>query len=76
MPIATSHLEHTGIGRTVNALRKLGGEVGDAAKALVTRWKEMVVQEDVKKEETDKGKRVNLHILWTIYKIKKLSREL
>lgn len=52
-------MEDTGIGRTVNGLRKLGGEVGDAAKALVARWKDMVVQEDVKKEETDAGKELN-----------------
>ncbi|KAK9879041.1 hypothetical protein WA026_003847 [Henosepilachna vigintioctopunctata] len=46
LPIKVCHLEKTGVGRTVNSLRKLEGEVGEAAKSLVARWKEMVVQEE------------------------------
>lgn len=42
MPVTVGHLEKTGVGRTVNALRKLNGDVGDAAKSLVLKWKEMV----------------------------------
>lgn len=51
LPVKVAHLERTGVGRTVNALRKLGGAVGDAAKALVARWKEMVVQEEEEREK-------------------------
>lgn len=40
------HLQDTGIGRTVNSLRKYDGEVGTAAKALVTKWKAMVAAEE------------------------------
>lgn len=40
------HLEQTGIGRTVNALRKEKYDVGDAARTLVAKWKNMVVEED------------------------------
>lgn len=48
--IKVTHLEATGIGRTVNGLRKFGGNVGNAAKALVSKWKEMVVvEEDISK---------------------------
>lgn len=46
LPIKVRHLEQTGIGRTVNALRKEKHEVGDAARALVAKWKNMVVEED------------------------------
>lgn len=35
-------LQETGIGRTVNSLRKYDGAVGIAAKALVMKWKSMV----------------------------------
>ncbi|KAJ8957481.1 hypothetical protein NQ314_006540 [Rhamnusium bicolor] len=46
LPIAIAHLEKTGIGRTVNGLRKLGGDVGEAADSLVARWKDMVMKEE------------------------------
>lgn len=42
LPITVSHLEETGVGRTVNALRKVDGDVGDGARLLVNQWKEMV----------------------------------
>lgn len=42
MPINIGHLEKTGVGRTVNSLRKLNGEIAEAAKTLVSKWKEMV----------------------------------
>lgn len=42
IPIAVLHLEKTGVGRTVNSLRKWNGDVGNAAKALINKWKEMV----------------------------------
>uniref|UniRef100_A0A2M4AL32 Putative transcription elongation factor b polypeptide 3 n=1 Tax=Anopheles triannulatus TaxID=58253 RepID=A0A2M4AL32_9DIPT len=46
LPISVRHLQDTGIGRTVNSLRKYDGEVGTAAKALVTKWKAMVAAEE------------------------------
>nr|AAO41456.1 RE20724p [Drosophila melanogaster] len=46
LPIKFEHLQETGIGKTVNALRKISGEVGVAAKTLVTKWKAMVAKED------------------------------
>ncbi|XP_057658804.1 transcription elongation factor B polypeptide 3 [Diorhabda carinulata] len=52
LQIRTLHLETTGIGRTVNALKKLGGSVGDAAKDLVTSWKFMVLEEEKAAQET------------------------
>ncbi|KAB0800486.1 hypothetical protein PPYR_01375 [Photinus pyralis] len=69
MPICIEHLEKTGVGRTVNSLRKLNGDIGEAAKTLVGKWKEMVAAisdeketnsvpkiEPAKKQETDKEK--------------------
>ncbi|XP_055523313.1 transcription elongation factor B polypeptide 3 isoform X2 [Wyeomyia smithii] len=50
LPISVQHLQETGVGRTVNGLRKFDGEVGVAAKALVTKWKAMVAD-----EESDEG---------------------
>ncbi|BES92360.1 RNA polymerase II transcription factor SIII (Elongin) subunit A [Nesidiocoris tenuis] len=46
MPILVQHLQETGIGRSVNSLKKNSGEVGDAAKALVNKWKKMVAEEE------------------------------
>ncbi|XP_043266781.1 transcription elongation factor B polypeptide 3-like [Venturia canescens] len=46
LPVTVQHLQETGVGRTVNALRKYDGSIGDAAKALVAKWKTMVVDED------------------------------
>ncbi|XP_034662819.1 transcription elongation factor B polypeptide 3 isoform X2 [Drosophila subobscura] len=52
LPIKFEHLQETGIGKTVNALRKLNGEVGVAARTLVTRWKAMVAAEEEPAEPT------------------------
>lgn len=46
LPVTVQHLRDTGVGRTVNSLRKFEGGVGDAAKALVCKWKTMVAEED------------------------------
>lgn len=46
LPVSVQHLQETGIGRTVNGLRKFDGEVGVAAKALVSKWKSMVAAEE------------------------------
>ncbi|XP_031620242.1 transcription elongation factor B polypeptide 3 [Contarinia nasturtii] len=42
MQVTVKHLQLTKIGKTVNSLRKDDGEVGEAAKALVAKWKDMV----------------------------------
>lgn len=46
LPIRTIHLEETGVGRSVNALKKFGEDVGENAKDLVSHWKMMVVEEE------------------------------
>lgn len=46
LQVKVSHLQETGVGRTVNALRKEPGDVGQAARALVFKWKEMVAAEE------------------------------
>uniref|UniRef100_A0A182J8L5 Uncharacterized protein n=1 Tax=Anopheles atroparvus TaxID=41427 RepID=A0A182J8L5_ANOAO len=55
LPISVRHLQETGIGRTVNSLRKYDGEVGVAAKALVTKWKAMVASEESDDGATGSG---------------------
>lgn len=46
-------LQVTRIGRTVSDLRKIEGEVGFAAKALIAKWKSMVVAETISSSESD-----------------------
>lgn len=53
MNINVQHLTSTGIGRTVNALRKDDGEIGAAAKALISKWKQMVASQESDGEEGD-----------------------
>lgn len=43
--ITVDHIKSTGIGLTLNGLRKCEGEVGSAASALVTKWKTIVAEE-------------------------------
>ncbi|KYM84317.1 Transcription elongation factor B polypeptide 3 [Atta colombica] len=45
LPVTVQHLQQTGVGRTVNGLRKYHGAVGDAAKSLVCKWKTMVADD-------------------------------
>ncbi|KAG5309507.1 ELOA1 factor, partial [Acromyrmex insinuator] len=45
LPVTVQHLQQTGVGRTVNGLRKYHGAVGDAAKTLVCKWKTMVADD-------------------------------
>ncbi|KAF6213883.1 hypothetical protein GE061_011608 [Apolygus lucorum] len=52
LPILVQHLQETGVGRSVNSLRKFNGEVGEAAKALVTKWKAMVAAEESDDEDS------------------------
>lgn len=60
LPVTVEHLQDTGIGKTVNSLRKFDGEVGVTAKALVTKWKAMVAaaesSENDEDDEEDNGK--------------------
>ncbi|XP_055322008.1 transcription elongation factor B polypeptide 3 [Sitodiplosis mosellana] len=51
MNVTVQHLQSTGIGRTVNGLRKDDGEVGLAAKALISKWKQMVASENSEEEK-------------------------
>jgi len=50
LPIAVQHLQETGIGKTVNGMRKTEGQVGDEARNLVNKLKDMVAAEDEKSE--------------------------
>lgn len=36
------HRQETGIGKTVNALRKIEGEAGELASKLVAKWKDQI----------------------------------
>lgn len=47
MHVTVKHLQSTGIGKTVNNLRKDDGEVGMVAKVLISKWKEMVSNQDI-----------------------------
>ncbi|XP_046967011.1 transcription elongation factor B polypeptide 3 isoform X2 [Vanessa cardui] len=51
LSVTVQHLQETGVGRTVNALRKEPGDVGQAARALVYKWKTMVAAEESDQEE-------------------------
>lgn len=55
IPVTISHLEKTGVGRTVNSYRKWNDEVGNAAKELITIWREMVKNQAAKDEEETEG---------------------
>ncbi|KAJ0177797.1 hypothetical protein K1T71_006670 [Dendrolimus kikuchii] len=46
LDVTVQHLQDTGVGRTVNALRKEPEEVGKAARSLVSKWKLMVAAEE------------------------------
>ncbi|XP_067216300.1 transcription elongation factor B polypeptide 3 isoform X2 [Linepithema humile] len=53
LPVTVQHLQETGVGRTVNSFRKYDGTVGDAAKALVFKWKVMVADEETSEDEDE-----------------------
>ncbi|XP_044761751.1 transcription elongation factor B polypeptide 3-like isoform X1 [Coccinella septempunctata] len=44
-PIRMCHLQDTGVGRTVNLLVKMDGKVGEQARSLIAKWKQMVEEE-------------------------------
>lgn len=53
LPVTVQHLQDTGVGRTINALRKYEGDVGEISKALVSKWKAMVVDEETSEGEVE-----------------------
>ena len=55
LPIGIQHLQETGIGKTVNGMRKSEGPVGDEARLLVNKWKAMVAAEDTKSESENEA---------------------
>lgn len=55
MPVKVEHLQETGIGKTVNSLRRLNGEIGVAAKTLITKWKAMVAAEEQRQQHQEES---------------------
>ncbi|KZC03778.1 Transcription elongation factor B polypeptide 3 [Dufourea novaeangliae] len=53
LPVTVQHLQETGVGRTVNALRKYEDGIGEASKALVAKWKAMVASEETSDGEDE-----------------------
>ncbi|KAK3932462.1 Transcription elongation factor B polypeptide 3, partial [Frankliniella fusca] len=51
LPVTVQHLQDTGVGKTINSLRKSEGEVGESARALVYKWKQMVEEESENEQE-------------------------
>lgn len=58
LPITVAHLQETGVGRTINALRKNEGSVGQASRSIVQKWKSMVEQEDTVQEQEQRKENV------------------
>lgn len=59
LPIGVEHLQATGIGRTINGMRKAEGAVGEEARSLVSKWKEIVAAED--KSDSDHQEEESSH---------------
>lgn len=55
LPICVNHLQETGIGRIINSFRKNDGAVGQAARILVGKWKELVTADSSDAEEGSDG---------------------
>lgn len=55
--VEVPHLQATGIGRTVNSLRKRDGEVGATARKIVSKWMEIVENHSTSSEEEETPKR-------------------
>ncbi|KAG7157075.1 Elongin-A-like [Homarus americanus] len=53
LDVTVSHLEVTGVGRSVNSLRHHEGLVGEKARALVNKWKVMVKAEEDEGEDEE-----------------------
>lgn len=67
------HLQTTGIGRTVNKLRKVSGAVGVQAKLVVNKWKAMVTADDTSGNSSMDGKHKRLHVAESLHAIFLLS---
>lgn len=46
LPITVQNLQKTGIGRVINSLRKYDDDIGESAKTLVIKWKNIVKVEE------------------------------
>lgn len=55
LPIRFEELEKTGIGKTINALRKADGNIAEEATLLVTKWKSNV-KKQMEEEEASRQK--------------------
>ncbi|KAH1013139.1 hypothetical protein HUJ05_012172 [Dendroctonus ponderosae] len=60
LPIRVWHLEETGVGRTVNGLKKFEGTVGEQARNLVDKWKFMVKGEEEEEKEQNELKSIKV----------------
>lgn len=54
LPIRFHELEKTGVGKTINALRKRPGNIGEEATLLVAKWK-AIAKKQVQEEEESVG---------------------
>ncbi|XP_026280596.1 transcription elongation factor B polypeptide 3 [Frankliniella occidentalis] len=59
LPVSVQHLQDTGVGKTINSLRKSDGEVGESARALVYKWKQMVEDESENEQEGNANMRAH-----------------
>ncbi|KAL6266244.1 hypothetical protein P5V15_003103 [Pogonomyrmex californicus] len=61
LPVTVQHLQETGVGRTVNSFRKYCDPVGNAAKSLVCKWKNMVAddRDSSDKEDEDEAREID-----------------
>ncbi|XP_018323300.1 transcription elongation factor B polypeptide 3 [Agrilus planipennis] len=55
LPMTVSYLQQTGVGKTVNSVRKMGGEVATLAKSLISYWKEVVENESKIQNDEEEG---------------------
>lgn len=60
LPITVEHITTTGIGLTLNGLRKCVGEVGSAASTLITKWKTIVAEEVIEDGSDEQPQRDNV----------------
>lgn len=73
LDIKVQHLQSTGIGKTVNNLRKYNGVVGEEAKMLVNKWKNMVATTATDSESDERITEEDVQLMPTICEQK--SRE-
>lgn len=61
LPVTVQLLQDTGVGRTVNALRKGEGEIALAARTVIGKWKQMVADEEEALENEHAGNNIYLY---------------